>query len=295
MSVTQTASSLSVHKLHPHVGAEVKGVTLSDPLPDDIFAQIRAAFNEHSVLVFRDQRINDAQQVAFSERFGALEETTFKVAADNPFVYSLSNVDERGEVLKRSTERRTFLDVNSRWHTDSSFRAVPAMASVLSAREVPEHEKSNTEFASMRVGYDTLPAERKEEIQDKVCVHDYAYSLSLFGERHGVKKEELDSLPPVEHHLVRTHPETGKQNLYVSGHIERVKNMDPAKGRALVEQLLQWCTRDDYVYSHQWSKHDVVMWDNRCALHRVTHVPFKERRIMHRTTIAGVKPGTQNP
>ena len=290
MSVaTQARTRLEIHKVHPHIGAEVSGVDLGAPLPDDVFAQVRDAFHEHSVLVFRGQNISDEQQVAFSARFGELERTSFTVAADNPYIYKLSNIDADGNVLPPDSEKRTFLVVNLRWHTDSSFRAIPAMASALSAREIPATEPGDTEFASMRVGWETLPEDKRAAVEGLTALHSYAYTLSHFGE-HGVKKNELDELPSAEHPLVRSDHPSGRKSLFVSGHIEGVVGMAADAGRALKHELMDWCTRPDFVYRHQWRRYDLVMWDNRCALHRATNIPARERRLMHRTTIAGVGP-----
>ena len=283
-------TGVTVTPLHPHIGAEIGGVDLRERVDDATFEVIRDAFNAHSVLVFHDQRINDAQQVAFSQRFGELEKTSFTIAADNPYVYQLSNVDDDGNVLAPNSAKRTFLEVNARWHTDSSFRAVPAMASILSAREVPHDEQGDTAFASMRVGYQTLPDVRRRAVERLVGVHSYGYSLSLFGDDHGVTQEQIDAVPPVRHPMVRTHSGTGTKNLFVSGHIEHVEGLPVEEGRALVNELIDWCTRNEYVYRHRWRQHDLVMWDNRCALHRATNIPARERRIMHRTTIAGEGP-----
>ena len=282
-------SGITVSKLHPHVGAEITGVDLREPLDDASFEVIREAWNQHSVLVLRDQRIDDDQQVAFARRFGALEETTFTVAADNPYIYRLSNVDDEGNVLPVGSKKRLFLDVNARWHTDSSFRPTPAMGSILSGRKVPAREHGDTAFASMRVGYETLRDERKHALEDLVAVHDYSYSVSLFGDKL-VPREEMDSVPPVRHPLVRTHPPTGLRSLFVSGHIERIEGMPVEEGRALAADLIEWCTRPEYVYRHRWRQHDLVMWDNRCALHRATAIPATEPRLMHRATIAGDGP-----
>lgn len=282
-------SRLSIQALHPHVGARVEGVDLREPLDDAAFARIRDALHEHSVLVFHDQRISDEQQVAFGRRFGELERTTFAVASDNPWIYRLSNVDASGKVLAPDAEKRHFLAVNARWHTDSSFRPTPAMASMLSAREIPSAESGDTEFASMCVGYDALAEDRKRLIGDMVAVHSYAYSLSLFPEA-GVTREELNSLPPVQHPLVSKHPATGRKCLFVSGHIERIVGLPQAEGRTLVDELIDWCTRPQYVYRHRWRQHDLVIWDNRCTLHRVTSIPANEARMMHRVTIAGDAP-----
>lgn len=289
MSVTTREQTvLEIRPVHPHIGAEVTGVDLREPIDRPTLDALKAAFHEHSVLVFRDQDITDDQQVAFSRRFGELERTSFSIAAPNPYVYYLSNVDDEGRVLAPDTKRRNFLEVNARWHTDSSFREIPALASILSGREVPESE-GDTCFASMRIGYATLPEEKKAAIDGLVGRHHYAYSLSLFGDS-GVSQEERDEVPPVAHPLVRTHAPTGEKSLYVSGHIESIVGMPVEEGRALVDELIDWCTRPEYVYRHRWRRFDLVMWDNRCALHRATVIPTQARRIMHRTTIAGEGP-----
>ena len=280
---------VTVSKLHPHLGVEITGVDLRRSIDEVEFEIIREAWHQHSVLVLRDQRIDDDQQVEFAERFGALEATTFTVAADNPCIYKLSNIDDAGNVLPIDSKKRLFLDVNTRWHTDSSFRPVPAMGSILSGRKAPEKEHCDTAFASMRIGYETLPEERKRALENLVAVHDYGYSLSLFGEAL-VPQSELDSVPPVRHPLVRTHTPTGRKSLYVSGHIEHIEAMAVEEGRALVAGLIEWCTRPGYVYQHRWRQHDLVMWDNRCVLHRVSAIPTAEPRLMHRATIAGEGP-----
>ena len=280
---------ITVRKLHPHVGAEITGVDVRRPLDEVSFEVIREAWNQHSVLVLRDQRIDDAQQVAFAKRFGPLEETTFSITADNPYIYKLSNVDDDGSVLPIGSRKRLFLDVNARWHSDSSFRPVPAMGSILSGRTVPEQERGDTAFASMRVGYETLPDEKRRALEGLIAVHDYSYSLSLFDDGI-VPKEEIDTVPPVRHPLVRTHAPTGLKSLFVSGHIERIEGMPVEEGRALVAELIEWCTRPEYVYRHRWRQHDLVMWDNRCALHRATVIPTAEPRLMHRATVAGDGP-----
>ena len=282
-------AGITVSRLHPHIGAEITGVDLRQPLDETGFEIIREAWNRHSVLVLRNQRIDDEQQVEFAKRFGALEETTFTVAADNLYIYKLSNVDDAGNVLPIGSRKRLFLDVNARWHTDSSFRPVPAMGSILSGRKVPEKEHGDTAFASMRVGYETLPEEKKRALEGLVAVHDYAYSVSLFDDGL-IPQNEIDSVPPVRHPLVRTHPPTGLESLFVSGHIEHIEGMPVEEGRALATELIEWCTRPEYVYRHRWSQYDLVMWDNRCTLHRATAIPTTEPRLMHRATIAGEGP-----
>ena len=285
---TSIEHKLEIRPLHPLFGAEIIGLDLRESLDDDTFAAVRDAFNEYSVVLFRNQDITDDQHVAFSQRFGELEETGFAIAAPNRYIYRLANVDDAGNVLAMDAVKRTFLEVNARWHTDSSFRATPAMASSLSAKQVPEDE-GETCFASMRVAYEAMPEGRRKSLENMRAVHSYAYSIGLFGDV-GVSREEVDAVPPVEHPIVRTHAPTGKKSLYVSGHIDRIVGMPVEEGRLLVKELISWCTRPEYVYTHRWQQHDLIMWDNRCVLHRATQIPLKHKRIMHRTTIAGEGP-----
>ena len=289
MSVATPASEkLKITPLHPLFGAEIEGLDLRKPLDDATFAAVLDAFNTYSVLLFREQDISDEQHVDFSRRFGEPEKTTFSIAATNPYIYRLANVDDDGNVLEMDAVKRVFLEVNGRWHTDSSFRAIPALGSILSAKEVPSGV-GDTCFASMRIAYDAMPEGRRQSLEGLRAVHDYAYSLGLFS-AEGVTQAEKDSVPPVEHPVVRTHLPTGKKSLYVSGHIERLVGMPLEEGQKYVKELIDWCTRTEYVYTHRWQQHDLIMWDNRCVLHRATGVPAKQKRIMHRTTIAGQGP-----
>ncbi len=284
--MTNRPTTVNIKQLHPHIGAVVSGVDLTQPLSGSDFAQIREAFNRHSVLVFRNQAIDDDQQVQFSRRFNDLEKITFSVAAENPYVYHLSNVDENGRLLASDSKKRVFLKVNSRWHTDSSFKPVPAMASILSGREIPSTERADTDFASMRVGYARLPQQRRDALRGLIAVHHYGYSLNLIGDG-GVPQAELDSLPPSQHPIVRVHPGTGETSLFVSGHIESIVGMPVDEGRQLATELIEWCTQPEYVYSHRWEQDDLVLWDNRCTLHRATVIPEREIRRAHRTTVKG--------
>jgi len=289
MSVAPSSrETLEIRPLHPLFGAEIIGIDLREPLDEQTFASILDAFNTYSVLLFREQDITDEQHVAFSQRFGELEKTSFAIAAPNPYIYRLANIDEEGNVLETDAVKRAFLEVNGRWHTDSSFRPIPALGSILSGKEVPSSE-GDTSFASMRIAYEAMSEGRKKSLEGIRAVHHYAYSLSLFGEG-GVTQQEKDALPPVEHPIVRSHTPTGKKSLYVSGHIESIVGMPVEEGRLLVKELINWCTRPEYVYTHRWQRHDLIMWDNRCMLHRASTVPLKRKRIMHRTTIAGQGP-----
>ncbi len=272
--------------------ARVSGLDLSKPLDDGAFGQVRDAFHHYAVLVFPEQRISDDQQIAFSERFGPLEVSIRKDRPRriaNPRVSDISNVDERDRVFDPDDERAIYNAGNRLWHSDSSFKRVPAMASLLSGREVPP-EGGETEYADLRAAWDALPAERKAGFDGLVVEHSFVYSRGLIGYDQFTDAERA-AIPPVPQALVRTHPATGRKALYVGSHASHVIGRPVEESRALLLVLLDFATQPQFVYSHAWRQHDLVMWDNRCVLHRGR--PWDERRyrrVMHRTTVAGAGP-----
>ena len=227
--MTNTLDTLRVEKLHPHIAALVSGVDLTQPLGESVFNHIRDAFDQYSVLVFRNQAIDDDQQVAFSRRFNDLEKISFSGAAQNPYVYRLSNVDENGHLLGLDTKKRVFLKVNSRWHTDSSFKPVPAMASILSGREIPVSEHADTDFASLRAGYASLPTARREALHALIAVHYYGYSLSLIGGRRTTSGARR---PPAEPASDRAPPPRHRQNEFICQWSHRINHRHVPRRRA---------------------------------------------------------------
>lgn len=281
-----------VHEHRPDFVATVRNVDLSRPLDDATFHEIRDAFHRYAVLVFPEQTIDDEQQIAFSERFGPLESSLRKHrkrSVDRPEISDISNIDERHELLDPDDERAIYNAGNRMWHTDSSFKRVPAMASLLHAREVPP-DGGETEYADLRAAWDALPAWRRDGLEALVAVHDFAYSRGLTGYREFTDAERAD-VPPVQQAVVRTHPATGRKALYLGSHASHVVGWPLAKGRILLLDLLAHATQPEFVYRHTWRVGDLVMWDNRCVLHRGR--PWheaKHRRVMHRTTVAGMGP-----
>lgn len=281
--------AIKVKRLTQHFAAEVSGVDLREPVSDADFQALDAAFNEYSVLVFRNQDLTDARQVAFSERFGPLETTVnSNPGGAGTVVTILSNLDEDGSVIAPEDRRMVFNTGNQMWHTDSSFKQVPATASLLSGRQVPA-VGGETEFASMRAGYEALPEDRKVLVEGLVSVHDFAYSRGLI-DPNLLREQDKRELPPVRQAMVRTNPANGRKNLFVGAHASYVDGMALGEGRALIKELNAHVTRPEFVYRHQWRRHDLVMWDNRCALHRGRSWKATDARVMHRTTIAGVGP-----
>jgi alpha-ketoglutarate-dependent 2,4-dichlorophenoxyacetate dioxygenase len=285
---------MEITPIHPCLGARVRGVDLSQAVDEATFQALDAAFQEYSVLVFHDQRLTDEQQMAFSTRFGPLETTIRAVGRENrlhPNLVDLSNLDpdHDGTLMDWRDRRMVYQSGNQLWHSDSSFKPVPAMASLLSGREVPP-EGGETEFVSMRHAWHTLPEATRRRLEGRVVVHSILYSRSTIAP--GLFDEgEARALPPVRQALVRANPINGRKSIYVGSHAWYIEGMDFVESRQLLDELLAHTTRAACVYQHRWRQWDLVMWDNRCVLHRgrawdAAHHP----RVMRRTTIAGAGP-----
>ncbi len=288
------AASLTVTPLLPHVGARVDGVDLGGPVDEPTFRRIFDAFQTHQVLVFSGQRLTDEQQMAFSRRFGPLETTIAATGRENRVhrnMVDLTNVDpdHDARLMGWQDRRMMYQSGNQLWHTDSSFKPTPAMASLLSGREVPP-VGGETEFASMRHAWDTLPDETRRRLEGRVAVHSIVYSRSTIAP--GLfDPEQAKGLPPVRQALVRVNPVNGRRSIYIGSHAWYVEGLGCDESRALFAELLAHTVRPELVYRHRWTQWDLVMWDNRCLLHRgrpwdaVAH-----RRVMRRTTVAGDGP-----
>ena len=297
--MADTATGVTITPIHPCLGARVTGVDLSAPLDEVSFRRIFDAFQEHSVLVFHDQRLRDEPQMAFSRRFGPLEETIKATGRENrlhPNLVDLSNTDpdHDGRLMDWTDRRMLYQSGNQLWHTDSSFKPVPAMASLLSGREVPP-VGGETEFVSMRYAYATLPEETRRRLEGRVAVHSILYSRSTIAKGLFDPQHEK-GLPPVRQALVRANPSTGRRSIYIGSHAWYVEGMPYDESRGLLDELLAHTTRPECVYQHRWRQWDLVMWDNRCVLHRGR--PWDaavDRRVMRRTTVAGEGPTAEPP
>jgi alpha-ketoglutarate-dependent 2,4-dichlorophenoxyacetate dioxygenase len=293
------ASEPAITPIHPCFAARIEGVDLARPLPERTFQAIFDAFQEYSVLVFHAQRLTDAEQMAFSERFGPLEATIKAIGRENrlhPNLVDLSNLDpERDDKLMDWNERRmVYQSGNQLWHSDSSFKPVPALASLLSGREVPP-AGGETEFASMRHAYATLPDQTRRRLEGKVVVHSILYSRSTIAKGLFDPEGERE-LPPVRQALVRANPMNGRKAIFIGSHAWYVEGMPYEESRRLLDELLAHTTRPECVYQHRWRQWDLVMWDNRCVLHRGR--PWdagQQRRVMRRTTVAGEGPTADPP
>ena len=280
---------IMIEKLLPAYGAAISGVDLSGKVDDATFAEIEQAFETYSLLVFHGQNLTDEQQVEFSRRFGELETTVSGRLGGPRQVANLSNVDEKDRIMGGDDQRMVYHSGNQIWHSDSSFKEVPAKASLLSGREVPP-EGAETEFACMRLAYDALPEEKKKSLEGLVAEHDFTYSQSLVDAKY-LQKDELDAVPAVPQAVVRTIRSNGVKTLFVGRHAARIIGMDEEEGRKLLDELLEWCIQPQFRYLHKWQPKDLVIWDNRCMLHRGRPWDMhKYRRVMHRTTVAGDGP-----
>ena len=283
--------ALTVKPLHPLFAAEVAGVDLTQPFTPALIDEIEAAIATHAVLVFRDQRITDGQQLAFSRSFGELEETRGTGISKpgeqrlHPAFADVSNLDKDNTVLARDNRRRLYSLGNMLWHSDSSFKAIPARYSLLSGRVVVA-EGGETEFADMRAAYDNLDAETRREIRDLICEHSLIYSRETLG-FDDLTPEEKATMRPVRQSLVRTHPVSRRKSLYLASHIGTIIGWPMPEARAIIRDLTEHATQRCFVYSHRWRPFDLVMWDNRCTMHRARRYDPTEVRDMRRTTVAG--------
>jgi alpha-ketoglutarate-dependent 2,4-dichlorophenoxyacetate dioxygenase len=279
--------AITVTRLTTHFAARIDGVDVGQPLDDTTWKEIRAAFDEQSVLLFRDQTIDDERQIAFSQRFGPLEVTkSMNPAAGTPFARQ-SNLDiKTGEVIPPEDRRMVYQLANMLWHTDSSFKPVPSLCSLLSARIVPP-EGGATEFASTRAAYPSLPEPLKRRIAGLTVVHDFSWSRDQV--RPGFfTAEERAVYPPVRHPIVRTNPVNGRQSVFIGAHASYIEGWPMEEGRALIKELLDHVTQPEFVYRHEWREGDLIIWDNRCVLHRATpYDAARYKRFMQRTTVGG--------
>jgi alpha-ketoglutarate-dependent 2,4-dichlorophenoxyacetate dioxygenase len=285
---------MKTRQIGPCFAAGVDDIDLRKPLTLDEVAAVHAGMDEFAVLVFHDQPLDDEQQLAFSRSLGELEHAigTSLRAPDEyrlPTTFAdVSNLDKDHKVFARDDRRRLFAIGNRLWHSDSSFKAIPAKYSLLHARAIPS-KGGNTEFADMRTAYDALDAETKAEIEDLVCEHSQLFSRQQLG-FFDFTDEERARFAPVRQRLVRTHPSTGRKSLYLSSHAGSILGWPVPEARAFLRDLVEHATQRPFVYAHRWRVGDLVMWDNRRTMHRARPFPVHEPRDMRRTTLAGDAP-----
>jgi alpha-ketoglutarate-dependent 2,4-dichlorophenoxyacetate dioxygenase len=280
-----------VSPLTPGFGAEIAGIDLRRPLDEGHFEVVADALNRFSVLVFVEQELSDEQQVNFSKLFGPLETSVTNIRRDTkprlsrPELAEVSNLDENNELIGADDRRRMYNLGNQLWHTDSSFKRVPARASLLYARSVPPYGGC-TEFADLRAGFDALPEETKRKLEGLVAEHSIFCSRAKTG-FSSFSQEEREQLPPVPQVVVRTHPGSKRRTLYIASHADHIIGWPLEEGRKLLAELIEHATQRQFVYTHRWRVNDLVMWDDRCTMHRGR--PFddlKYKRNVQRTTVS---------
>jgi alpha-ketoglutarate-dependent 2,4-dichlorophenoxyacetate dioxygenase len=285
---------LSIRPLHPAIAGEVTGIDITKPLKPEEVAAIEAGMDRYAVLVFPGQRLTDEQQMAFTVNFGAIEDArggNVTKPQDKRLVTGMndvSNLGKDGKPLARDSRQRLFNIGNMLWHSDSSFRPIPAKYSLLSARVVNK-KGGNTEFAHMGAAYEGLDDDTKREIEDLVCEHSLMYSRGSLGFLD-YTDEEKQMFKPVRQRLVRTHPVTGRKSLYLSSHAGAILGMPMPEARMLLNDLKEHATQPKFVYVHKWTLYDLVIWDNRQTMHRVRRYDDAQPRDMRRTTVAGNAP-----
>ena len=284
MAITEESETIRIKPLRAVLGAEITGVDLSQPVDAATKQAIHDAFLKYKVLCFRDQKLSQEQQVAFSEMFGTLERHAIsnRNNASNPLVHIVNNLGPDGKpsgVVK-----------STMWHSDKSFRPEPSMATILHGVTLPP-DGGDTCFADMAAAYEALPEESKSELDGVKVVHSWELSRENVGKK--LTPEEIADAPPQAHPLVRVHPETGQKALFMGMHASHLDGQPIEASRQRIIELEEHATDDRFVYRHTWRQGDVLMWDNRCLLHRAdpnfdaAHYP----RVLHRTCLRGTATG----
>lgn len=281
------SSRLAVKPLSSVGAAEFEGVDLAQDLAPAEVAAVLTALAEYPVLVFRGQSLSKGQQARFSRRFGELEGHIGKLSDGRTFptVHTLTNLDADGSLIDMDVAR-----LNWFWHTDKSYHAEPAFVTVLHAVEVPP-SGGDTQFSNARLAYEALPADMKRRIDGLRAVHDWVASRLNSGTSPATA-EQRRARPPVSHPLVRTHPDTGRKSLYLGVHVSHVEGMPEAESAALLAELTDHVGQDRFVHTHRWRRGDVLMWDNRCLLHRAlpNYEIARHPRMLNRTVVVGTRP-----
>ena len=286
--------SCSIHPITPTFAAEIGDVDLKKTISKTVFAEIENAFNKYSVLVFPGQDISGDQQLRFSNKFGPLETTIQKfrkgvnLRLGSKFA-DVSNLNSNDDLLTEKSERRLFNSGNRLWHTDSSFRRIPAKCSLLHASSIPP-VGGQTEFADLRAAYDALPKKIKIDLEGLVAEHSILVSRAKIGYDQ-FTDDEIKNLPSAPQAIVRTHAGSGRRTLYLASHAGHVLGMQNKEGKALIAKLIKHATKRQFVYSHRWRSEDLVIWDNRSTMHRgLAFDDLRYERNMRRTTIRDSAP-----
>ena len=285
--------AIKIYPVNEQFAAEIGDVDLSKPLSDEDQQAIKQAFWKYGVLVFPDQQLTHEQHIGFATLFGPLEVSIKAGRTDSgklrirEDLADVSNLDHNNQPWGEKSRQRMFQLGNRLWHTDSSFRHVPAGASQLYGRTIAPIG-GHTEFADLRAAWDALPAAMQNRIQDLVVEHSIFVSRAKIGYTEFTDEERAE-LPPVKQVLVRTLPQTGRRSLYLASHAGRILGLPPEESKELLEQLTAHATRREFVYTHRWRQHDLVMWDNRCTMHRGTEFDdLRWKRDVQRATVSDI-------
>jgi taurine dioxygenase len=283
---TNEAERITATCIGPGLGAEIEGVNLSRPISDDAFRKILDYFHKYQVIFFRRQQIDAAALVSFSSRFGSLDvhHMTEHVIPDLPQIRILSNAKKGGRAVGITRG-------GMHWHSDLSYKPVPALATLLYGLECPP-EGADTQFVSMYTALEMLKPKQRALIDGKAGVHDRNFRYSeLYPNRPALTAEQVAQVPPVEHPIIRVHPATERKCLYLSKDVvSKILSIDEREGRELLDQLETDATRVERIYSHKWQVGDVLVWDNRCTLHRATPYDNRYARTLYRTQVRGEVP-----
>jgi alpha-ketoglutarate-dependent 2,4-dichlorophenoxyacetate dioxygenase len=283
--------SIVIRAIQGDFVGEVTGIDIRHPLPPQAVQAIEEGMDRYAALVFRGQYITDEQQMAFTLHFGRLQNgsnstTQSKELRLDPAFADVSNVDKSGRLLDRDDRRRASSLGNRLWHSDASFRPIPARYSLLSARVVPP-TGGNTELADMRAAYDGLDPSGQAEVEDMICGHSQIHSRAQLGFTE-YTLDERSTMQPALQRLVRTHPVTGRKSLFLSAHIGSIEGWPRPEAMAFIRDLMEHATQRKYVYAHRWTAGDLLMWDNRATMHRVRRFDdLTHRRDLRRTTTVG--------
>ena len=284
--------TLTLSPLHPLFVAEAQGLDLRQPTDADLAAEIEAAMDEFAVLVFRDQVLDESQQMAFTRALGPVDMGLLKVLQrwsrfKEAGMIDISNVDLESQILARDDPRLITMLANQLWHSDSSFKQPSAKYSLLLACILPE-QGGETEFADMRAAYAALPDEVTAEIEGLIAEHSAFHSRVRLGDRQ-YTPEDLAKYPSVEWPVVRTHPGSRRKTLFIGAHAARILERPVPEGRLLLADLLEHATQRQFVYGHTWRPGDLVIWDNRAVLHRGRRYDLSQRRELRRSTVEDVR------
>jgi len=276
---------MDILPLGPRFAAELRGVTLADVAADDAAYQaVRAAFEQHSVIVLRDQDVTDEAQVAFSRRFGPLEVTPAATEGAGTNLVILTTIGKDGKVVPADDRLALRNKANQLWHADSTFKSTPALASVLSGRIMPA-QGGETEYVSTRLAWERLRPATQKRVETMFAWHDYSHSRGKIASNI-VSDSERAALPPQCWRMVWKNPANGRPALYIASHAYAIEGMEQAAAQKFLAELIAAATAPGLSYEHAWRRGDVVMWDNRATLHRGRPWPAHEARTMVRTTIS---------